>query len=130
MISLILIPHTGQNWCRLPRLALQLGQDIFMLLFKCSMVTVFCSKSTSLILSASASDILHPSRESSLISSLSRCEFATSSINSISVNSRYAFIIRRLYRILDSLLSLEVSSLHGVTANIFSPIQLSEYKCH
>ena len=60
-------------------------------------------------LRASASDMRHPRRESSLMSSLSLWEPATPSISSISANSRYVFICGSFLRILDSALSVEVS---------------------
>lgn len=90
---------------------------------------VFCWKSTSSTLRASTSDIRHPRRESNLMSSLSLREPATPSISSISANSRYAFICGHFQRILDSALSLKVSSLHGIPANIFAG-QLAIYFGH
>ena len=129
IVSLTLFPQTGQYWCLIPSRALHLEQDTFIILLRCNIVTVFCSKSTSLTLSASASDILQPKRESSLISSLSCWDFATSSISAISQSSIYAFIFRRFQRTIDSSLGLEVSSLHGVPANIFTR-QLAVYFSH
>jgi len=60
--------------------------------FRCSMVIVLCPKSISSTFKASASLMRHPSRKSSLMSSLSRKHAAAFSSSPTSLVSKYAFI--------------------------------------
>ncbi len=84
--------RTFYNWREetldLPSLALHLGHDSLLRVFRCRIVSVPCSKSMSLTLRARASETRQPKRNKSLISNLSRRQLATRSIISISAGSR------------------------------------------